>query len=753
MQQRTTAYDHLLHLLVVSSFFAFVHPISTFANSDSSSLDGPLPLLVSQSGNLCTLSFGVGLANRPSAFVTLHLPGRPVLANLYWSGRDRDGKGDDTIRVNEFKLPADTANRAESGGGSWWHTYVVDVLSLITPLVSESNRTVSLEIGGLSFQENLAGEAHGALLQIVYESEHCPESQINIHFGLDSFKHTAQMPIHGPNSAVTCTYVEPVNEERQVELSLSVGGINNKRRDTNLWIATSAENTPPESLINQNHPPLNAQKIVDPLGNDPRQRQWDHFQVALVLPPNHSHICLQIEGTGALGASAVLVNLTVRVVQSSEPSPAIAGRVWLDADQDGQLNADEDGIANIVVLLRSAHNNSIIRARATSASGEYHFSNLVPAPYVVDVAEELFAEDLIQTGDPDGVLDTQTLVELTHATSATDVNFGFAAREPLGSITGEIWSDINGNGERDEEDDRGIEEVAVILLDGTHNLIAEQLTNETGSFSFQELTRRPYTVQVRQTTLPDDAIQTFEVDGTLNGSVEVDLTAAPNQTNISFGYGTVGQIVGRLWADQNANGTFDSDEVGIDNALLLLTDEGGVGRVAVTQNGGVYRFGRLMPGTYSLVVVMDTIVPGAIPTFEVDGVLDGTVVIEVSVSEIVREINFGFDLGIRGSSNSVPRLDLSVSEIDLSNEEAIVGLIQAIVLGGSGEGEGDQSTAPEAEETTEPPPEPNLPAQNEAQLAGDDVSDPIEQPNDEQSVPGHTPQEGETYQIHFPLVQ
>ncbi|MEM7129539.1 MAG: SdrD B-like domain-containing protein [Chloroflexota bacterium] len=714
------------------------------------------------------------MANRPSAFIYSQVPGELSSAYLFWSGRDRDNNGDNTLLANNIELIADEEYHGESGGGSWWHTYMVDASSFLQPLVSAARGSLTLEISGLTFDQNQEGDNHGVSLLILYDAEHCPESQINVHFGLDSFKHSSPDPMYGPDSAVTCTWLEPSQLSRQLDFSFMVGGVTDAERDSIVWIATTSEQDVPETLVDQDLSSFNLIKFLDPLGNDPAHGHWDYFQTTIDLPAGHTQACMQIQASGEQGISGTLVNVTARVIQPSEPTPTINGYIWLDVDQDGLRDPEETGMANVLILLRDIIDDSILQAFVTPDSGEFYFSNLDADAYWVDVADELFDQDWVQTYEADGVLDTRTQVEFLDEQLVEGINFGFTFREPAGSIAGFLWKDLDGNGMQ-EENEPGLEMVTISLLDNNQNLIAEQSTSDTGTFSFNDLARQHYTVQVHSSTLPPGLIQAFEADNTLDGLVDIDLTSRPDHLEVAFGYGTTGQIQGRMWSDQNENGVVDSDEIGIHNALILLTDESGVGRLAITQDNGTYYFDQLMPGQYYLFVVPDTILPGAIPTYEMDGVLDGQVLVGVGISQVITNVDFGFHLAAHSTRSSGPRLDLSaidlselgidpagidLSNIDLTDDDAIIELLETLIRQSQGDDSTDPAEAGDENESggTDESPEPDPSQPEAAPTDGGDLDEIPEEPTEapiESDVPflsGQIPEE-EFYQILIPLIR
>lgn len=64
---------------------------------------------------------------------------------------------------------------------------------------------------------------------------------------------------------------------------------------------------------------------------------------------------------------------------------SIAGRVWLDLDNDGVIAGHENGIANVTIILSGTDvsGQAVSRSQPTDAQGRYLFSNLLPGTYHV----------------------------------------------------------------------------------------------------------------------------------------------------------------------------------------------------------------------------------------------------------------------------------------------------------------------------------------------------------------------------------
>ncbi len=89
------------------------------------------------------------------------------------------------------------------------------------------------------------------------------------------------------------------------------------------------------------------------------------------------------------------------------PADAVIGDVlWIDFDNNGQLNDSESRIPFITVELYT--NGTLVKTTSTDADGNYLFSGLADATYyvVVDTNDVDWPAGLVQNYDPDGVADS-----------------------------------------------------------------------------------------------------------------------------------------------------------------------------------------------------------------------------------------------------------------------------------------------------------------------------------------------------------
>jgi uncharacterized repeat protein (TIGR01451 family) len=312
------------------------------------------------------------------------------------------------------------------------------------------------------------------------------------------------------------------------------------------------------------------------------------------------------------------------------PGVAVGGQIWNDANNNGVLDANEQGVAGVTVQLYRAGDtpgvNQPVATVATGADGSYLFAGLDPGQYFLYIpnppanfpASSTLTDtaDNQEDGDDNGIQDnpggpvTSPVITLTPGeepisdidgsdiNTDTTIDFGFFSPLALGN---RVWHDANDNGILDSGE-TGIDGVVVQLYraDQTPGVDAPQEQVETtngGEYRFTNLQPGEYRVYipnppdaypaVSSVFDPEDNGEDNDNNGaqtTVGGPVIspiIALATGSEPTNdgddangdmtVDFGFRVASVSLGNLvWHDRNNNGRVDAGEPGIDGVQVQL---------------------------------------------------------------------------------------------------------------------------------------------------------------------------------------
>ena len=303
---------------------------------------------------------------------------------------------------------------------------------------------------------------------------------------------------------------------------------------------------------------------------------------------------------------------------------AISGTVYLDHNDDGDMNAGDTGIAGVTVTIVGAGPDGVFGTAddttatlTTDADGHYVYPDAKAGQnYRIDETQ------------PPGLADgkehptnTITITGLPLA-GATGNDFG----ELASTLSGRVYLDANNNGHYDAGD-QPIAGVKVSLPAGTLDVFGKPVTEATtlpdGSYVFKDLPAGTYTVteQIAQpvvngaTTL-NGTTTAGTVGGATNGTATpvatvpsavagIALPAGKTSVENDFGEILPVSIGGTVFFDANDDGIQSgAAETGIPNVDVVLTgtdDTGAAVSVTVkTDANGHYSFEGLRPGIYTV---------------------------------------------------------------------------------------------------------------------------------------------------------
>jgi len=310
------------------------------------------------------------------------------------------------------------------------------------------------------------------------------------------------------------------------------------------------------------------------------------------------------------------------------PAASLGDYVWFDANRDGIQDAEEAGIAGVLVELFVSENGAPaaqpLASGTTLADGAYGFTNLDPSLnyFVKFTAPEGQALTISGAGsdteadsNPDPA--TGLTAEIDLAPGQDDPTIDAGIIDPLAAIGNFVWFDANSNGVQDA-DEEGIAGVTVNLWTATADGAADEQidtvdTDADGFYGFSELD--PDVDYVIQVIAGEDRIVTVANAGddrALDSDIAADtgltiaVNLAPGETNLTLDAGVRPapvRIGDTLFFDVNSNGIQDADEPGIGDSTVELLEvnadgtPGAVIEATTTTDDGLYQF-TVIPGDY-----------------------------------------------------------------------------------------------------------------------------------------------------------
>jgi fimbrial isopeptide formation D2 family protein/uncharacterized repeat protein (TIGR01451 family) len=289
--------------------------------------------------------------------------------------------------------------------------------------------------------------------------------------------------------------------------------------------------------------------------------------------------------------------------------------VWLDANNDGDQDPGEGGVANVTVRLLRADGTPTGLTTTTNGSGAYSFTNLAPGDYRVEFVAPL--NRAIGKQDQGGIdaLDSDAnpttgrtgIISLESGENDDSVD---AAIVELGALTGRVWVDRDGDGvEEPGEASRAGITVNLLNADGTPTG-RTTTTNASGEYLFDEVVAGQYRVQFvmpagLKLTLQDQGgndVTDSDPNATSGITAPVSVVPAATTRDVDAGVYVPASLGDRVWHDLDADGVQDPGEAGLANVTVRLLAADGVTVIAsTTTNGsGLYSFGDLAPGQYGV---------------------------------------------------------------------------------------------------------------------------------------------------------
>ena len=292
---------------------------------------------------------------------------------------------------------------------------------------------------------------------------------------------------------------------------------------------------------------------------------------------------------------------------------AVGDRVWLDANKNGLQDSGEAGVGNVKVSLFDAAGKQVGASVVTDASGNYQFGNLKPGTYSVQFDKATLPEGMGFTGANQGGSDTADSdanaagqshsFTLTSGQTDMSIDAGVVAAATIGD---RVWVDSNGNGLQDGGE-AGKSGVTVELRDTAGKVIKTTTTDNAGNYKFS-VEAGTYAVGIKAptgytvTTRDVGSNNAVDSDADASGNLgNVTVVAGQNVTDMDAGIYQKGSIGDKVWFDTNGDGIQQYGEAGARGVgVTLLNEKNVVVGTTTTDASGLYSFGDLGPGKYSV---------------------------------------------------------------------------------------------------------------------------------------------------------
>lgn len=273
-------------------------------------------------------------------------------------------------------------------------------------------------------------------------------------------------------------------------------------------------------------------------------------------------------GTGNTGSTNAIHIPSLAVTGSTgnhfgeiASNSVIAGRVWLDADNSGSIEASENGIAGVTLTLSGTDSagNAVSRSTTTAADGSWRFEALPPGTYTVTEPTQP-SGTLNGRTVPGSIAGTATGSATTPGTtssvisgivlglsqSSLDNNFG---ELPPALLAGRVYADNNDNGAIDTGE-TGLAGVVITLTgsdDTGATVTRSATTGADGSDAFTDL--RPGSYTLTEPVQPGGTVNGRTTAGNLGGTATTPatttsaitaITVAPGGQGSGYNFGEIG---------------------------------------------------------------------------------------------------------------------------------------------------------------------------------------------------------------------
>lgn len=289
-------------------------------------------------------------------------------------------------------------------------------------------------------------------------------------------------------------------------------------------------------------------------------------------------------------------------------SGALTGKVWYDANFNGLWDADESGLPDAVVSLRSS---GIGESRVTSPddSGVYSFRSLQPGEYYLTFT---LPQGMIFTYPGVSMISDTANESSMRITVQVDVtaSMGAVGAMPAAGASIFLYQDENLNGAYDE----GEAPLPDVSISASQNgAVVETAVSDASGMAVLNGLRGGETVLTAE--LPYGYIFFASGDGLFQtpdaqdfAQVTVELDGTQPEARFSSGVTIPSSIDGIFFEDASSVGVYQEGDALLSGFTVQAVNENGiVARETVTDAGGAYSLSPLSPGSYTVRFVLDDV--------------------------------------------------------------------------------------------------------------------------------------------------
>ena len=297
---------------------------------------------------------------------------------------------------------------------------------------------------------------------------------------------------------------------------------------------------------------------------------------------------------------------------------SVAGRVWLDENNNGLMEPDESSVSGLKVVFTDNQTGSQYATLETNESGTYTMPVIHPGSYNVTVMlpHNSIAAAAGDNQFVDSAPQEMAFSNLSVLEGEAIVDLRAGVRQYT-SIEGTVWADEQGQ-------TKTLSNAHVYLYESgdLDNPVMTYVTAENGMYKFDQLMPGEYCIAAK---LPDGYLFVKPQDTRLTSGQAISIinhaeTGKSDVFQLHMGKDHNAQDVGTVkagslgdiaWLDENKNGLQDTGEPGIPGLKVSLLQDGIVVGETVTDMYGYYLFEDQYPMNSQLQVTM---YPELLPT-------------------------------------------------------------------------------------------------------------------------------------------